>query len=178
MEINERNYYGDIAGTFPYGYQSSLDVQNLCHIQFNNYYYYIPCGCEFQFSSSNGVSEIYCTNCYNSLEEAQCMYEKHYNKESPEVLYESSKDSVYFKLNKSHLNQINYVLKSIKLSLDFEYLEINLNIQDEYGYRYDVSYNKDLIKTHQLIDLYRYCLGKQIKKCLKKKKECCFIAEL
>lgn len=178
MEVIKRQYYGDITGTFPYGYQSSLDVQNLCHIQFKNYYYYIPCGCEFQFSNSHGVSEIYCTHCFNSLEEAQCVFQKQCKMEPPEVLYELSNDFVYFKVEQSHLNQINYALKSIELSLDFEYLEINLNIQDDYGYRYELSYNKDKIQNYQLIDLYRYCLGKQIKKCLEDKKECCFIVEL
>ena len=124
----------------------------------------------------------FCSDCYQSFRE-------HYDacvEEYPDVEHNSLECDEYseieYNFKQEHLEYVRKVLIDIERKLGqniIDDIKLHIGNQDnEYEYDYDDDLPDDIVNefTYELIA--RYCLGKQIEKCLTETGCCCFGCEL
>ena len=162
-----RRYYGDINGTFWFALQNSDDasyfgVEAECHYEFHE------CGCSIEIYDPD--DQLYCTSCYDSLEEHRAKIEDEQTWFLRELSFHFSKDDEA--LLQERLNE---------LSLQVGQFMYGYTIEGDEEFTYDYTIPDEcntIITSEQRAQIARLCLGKLIAHCVSKQGECSFFAEI
>lgn len=177
-----RYYSGNIAGKFWFGVQDSTDARNIGG-KVEKLYQYVSCGC-----SVENLRTIYCGECYSD-------FDAHFNdarnnedfeedeEEQEQLIRESSELQSFF--NGSQLEEVrghiadlekvvSKFVKSFTMNADSDY-EYELKLHEEYE-GVDCGFT-DKITRDEIELLARWCLAKQVEKCIIDKGECIFFGD-
>jgi hypothetical protein len=182
-----RYYSGSISGKFWVAVQDSDDATKFGGKLIKDYQY-LCCTCGVDSDDEN--DNIYCDGCYES-------YEQHFNdaveegeleqedKNKPKILIEEIDGSFYVTFEEEQLEEVqghiaelekvvSKFVKSFTMNAESDY-EYDLKVHDEYG---DEACNfTDKITYNEIELLARWCLAKQVEKCLIDNGECGFTCE-
>ncbi len=182
-----RYYFGTISGKFWVCVQTSDDASYYkSPIIFSGplkCYEYMGCCCIVK-----DMYDLYCKECYNSLEEQVDSLEDEDNissyKENDTLIYENN----YIKYNFESI-ELKYIQNQLKklekiINIDTNLLNITFknkinNEQLEGNYEYYINYDsiKDL-DDNQCELIARWCLGKQIEHCIIQLGHCKMVCEV
>jgi len=182
-----RYYSGSIAGKFWFGVQDSDDATKFGGKLIKDYQY-LCCTCGVESDDEN--DNTYCDGCYES-------YEKHFDdavekghveqdqKDEPKILIEEMDGSFYVTFEEEQLEEVqghiadlekvvSKFVASFTMNADSEY-EYKLKLHEEYEDA-DGNFTNKITRDETEL-LARWCLAKQVEKCLIDNGECGFTCE-
>jgi hypothetical protein len=203
-----RYYSGQIAGKFWFGVQSSNDASyfGIEHIEILRYH---VCGCERkERDAAPGcstdvalqdevagpetlakVSQLYCTDCYSSLDEHKQSMIDEMDEDDDDIDYSQTwylpQHEICYEFTSNHIEMVDSEIKALENAVG-KYMS-GYKIEDdgdEITYSYAVPELDELgiamsrPQKDELSLIARLCLGKQISYCLHKHGRCSFYAEL
>jgi len=177
-----RYYYGNIAGKFWFGVQDSTDARNIGG-KVDKLYQYVCCGC-----SVENLNTIYCAECYSD-------FDLHFNdalenedfeedEEEQEQLIREAGEYQYF-FNGRQLEEVRGHIADLEKVVSKFVKSFTIDAEDEYKYdlklheKYegaDCGFTSE-IKGDELELLARWCLAKQVEKCIIDKGQCIFFGD-
>ena len=169
-----RYYYGDINAKFWFSYQSSDDASNF-GIMPSFIYCYYSCGCE-------GVNNTtFCNDCFQTFDEHHKQYLEDYDNDIQiSNLINDDFSALRYEFTQNDLQKVQMVLKYIESKYQSEIRDLELEIDSDAAYEYTINgkINVDDDDYETKSFLARYCLGRQIEKCLIETGRCNFDCEL
>lgn len=177
-----RYYSGSISGKFWFGIQSSFDAKNIGG-KIDKLHRYVCCGCSVQ-----DLEKTYCEECYADFDE-------HFNaafedgdldeeQEEQKILTQDDNElqnsftGEQLEEVQGHIADLEKVVSkfvaSFTMNADSEY-EYELKLHEKYEGA-DCGFTSE-IKSDEIELLARWCLAKQVEKCIIDKGECIFFGE-
>lgn len=177
-----RYYSGNIAGKFWFGVQDSTDARNIGG-KVDMLYQYVSCGCGVE-----DLNNLYCKECYADFDEHfnDALENEDFEEDEEEqkvLTRESSELQSFFKGEqfeevRGHIADLEKVVskfvKSFTMNAESDY-EYELKLHEEYEGA-NCGFTDKI--THEEIELLaRWCLAKQVEKCIIDKGECIFFGD-
>ena len=165
-----RNYYGDINGKFWFACQCSTDASNFGVMPTEVYYYYV-CGCKAESDTQ------FCNMCYQNFDEHLDAYIEEYENQT-DILIEKDYYIINFEFDDDDdLQRVQDILTEMKYQKPNLIDDLQLVIDDgDRGYEYTIEWDDNENENDGFVA--RYCLGRQIEKCLIERGICNFDCEL
>ena len=177
-----RYYSGSISGKFWFGIQNSTDARNIGG-KVDMLHQYICCGC-----SVEDLKKPYCDGCYADFDEHfnDALENEDFTEEEEEqkvLIRESSEFQSFFKGEQleevqGHIADLEKVVSkfvaSFTMDADSDY-EYKLKLHEEYEGA-DCGFT-DKIKHDEIELLARWCLAKQVEKCIIDNGTCIFTCD-